>query len=64
MPPPPNDPVDWTPLPALTPYDAAVAAMEARAAAIASGRAPEAVWLVEHAPLYTAGTSAKDTDRL
>ena len=44
------------------PYDEAVAAMEARVAAIAEGRAPEQVWLVEHPPLYTAGTSAKDED--
>ncbi len=43
-------------------YDAAVAAMEDRAAAIAEGRAGEAVWLLEHPPLYTAGTSARRED--
>lgn len=64
MHPAPTRAIDWTCLPGLTPYEAAVAAMEARAAAIAGGTAPEAVWLVEHPPLYTAGTSAKDTDLL
>ena len=43
-------------------YDAAVALMEARAEAIAEGRAGELVWLLEHPPLYTAGTSARDGD--
>jgi len=45
-------------------YEAAVAAMEARAAAIAADEAGELVWLLEHAPLYTAGVSAKDSDLL
>ena len=45
-------------------YQAAVAAMEARAAAIAEGRAGELVWLLEHPPLYTAGVSAKSSDLL
>jgi lipoyl(octanoyl) transferase len=45
-------------------YLAAVAAMEARAAAIASGEAGEMVWLLEHPPLYTSGTSGKDADLL
>jgi lipoyl(octanoyl) transferase len=45
-------------------YPAAVAAMEARAAAIREGTAPELVWLLEHPPLYTAGTSAKPGDLL
>jgi len=45
-------------------YDEAVAAMEARVAAIRAGAARELVWLLEHPPLYTAGTSAKDTDLL
>jgi lipoyl(octanoyl) transferase len=40
----------------------AVAEMEARVAAIAAGTAPERVWLVEHPPLYTAGTSARNED--
>ena len=43
-------------------YLQAVAAMEARAAAIAEGRASELIWLVEHPPLYTAGVSAKAPD--
>lgn len=43
-------------------YEAAVDAMEARVAAIAAGRAPELVWLLEHPPLYTAGTSARPDD--
>jgi len=46
------------------PYPEAVAAMEARAAAIAEGRAGELVWLLEHPPLYTAGVSAKPEDLL
>jgi len=52
-------PVEWRIEPGLVPYEAAVATMEARADAIASGEAPELVWLVEHPPLYTAGTSAR-----
>ena len=55
-------PVEWTVNDRLVPYPEAVAAMEARAAAIAAGIAPEQVWLVEHPPLYTAGTSARDAD--
>jgi lipoyl(octanoyl) transferase len=43
-------------------YADAVAAMEARAAAIAAGNAPELVWLLEHPPLYTSGTSARPHD--
>ncbi|MGD0143494.1 MAG: lipoyl(octanoyl) transferase LipB [Rhizomicrobium sp.] len=53
---------EWDVRPGLLPYPEAVAAMEARAAAIAEARAPELVWLVEHPPIYTAGTSAKDAD--
>src|ERR1700686_4098587 len=45
-------------------YEAAVAEMEARVAAIRAGTAPELVWLLEHPPLYTAGTSARETDLL
>ena len=52
-------PVEWRIEPGRVPYEAAVAAMEVRADAIASGDAPELVWLVEHPPLYTAGTSAR-----
>jgi len=46
----------------LTGYEAAVAAMRARVAGIRAGAAEELVWLVEHPPLYTAGTSAKGED--
>jgi len=45
-------------------YDAALAEMDARAAAIRAGAAPELVWLLEHPPLYTAGTSARPADLL
>ena len=54
--------IEWLTTPGLTPYPDAVAVMEARVAAIREGRAPEAIWLVEHPPLYTAGTSARDED--
>jgi lipoyl(octanoyl) transferase len=46
------------------PYEEAVAAMERRAADIATGRASELVWLLEHPPLYTAGTSASPADMI
>ena len=52
-------PVEWRVSEGLVPYDEALAVMEERAAAIARGGAPELVWLLEHPPLYTAGTSAK-----
>src|SRR3954463_14725187 len=52
-------PVAWQTAPALPPSPAARAAMEARVAAIRAGTASELVWLVEHPPLYTAGTSAR-----
>ncbi len=55
---------EWRIAPAPVPYAEALAAMEARAAAIADGAAPELVWLLEHPPLYTSGTSAKDNDLL
>jgi lipoyl(octanoyl) transferase len=55
-------PVEWVVTPGLTQYSDALAEMEARAEAIARGEAPERVWLIEHPPLYTAGTSAKDSD--
>ncbi|MFN3642117.1 MAG: lipoyl(octanoyl) transferase LipB [Gemmobacter sp.] len=54
--------VEWSTLPGLSPYAETLAAMEARAAAIAAGTAREAIWLVEHPPLYTAGTSARPGD--
>ena len=59
-----SPPVEWVIAEGLTPYEAAVAEMEARVAAIAEGSAAERVWLVEHPPLYTAGTSADPKDLL
>lgn len=56
--------VGWAISEGLTGYPEAVTAMEARAAAIAEGRAGELVWLLEHPPLYTRGASAKDGDLL
>lgn len=56
--------VEWQISDALVPYPEAVAAMEARAAAIAAGEAPELVWLLEHPPLYTSGTSGQAGDLL
>lgn len=56
--------VEWAVSPGLVGYAEAVVAMEARAAAIAEGRAPELVWLLEHPPLYTAGVSARAADLL
>ncbi len=55
-------PVEWTVADGLTPYPDAMAAMQARVAAIRAGTAREWVWLVEHPPLYTAGTSAQPAD--
>lgn len=55
-------PVGWAVSTDYVPYPAAVAAMEARATAIADGTASELIWLLEHPPLYTAGVSAKATD--
>ena len=52
------DAIEWQVSPGLTPYPEALAAMEARAAAIRAGEARELIWLLEHPPLYTAGTSA------
>jgi lipoyl(octanoyl) transferase len=56
--------IEWRISPGLVPYPDAVAAMEARVAAIADGKADELIWLLEHPPLYTAGTSAKADDLL
>lgn len=56
--------VEWRITDAPVPYPDAVAEMEARVAAIRAGAAPELVWLLEHPPLYTAGTSAHDADLL
>ena len=59
---PGNPPVEWVITEGLVDYQDAIEEMEARVAAIASGQAPERVWLLEHPPLYTAGTSASDED--
>ena len=59
---PGSAPVEWAISEGLVDYGDAVAAMDARVAAIAAGRAPERVWLLEHPPLYTAGTSAREAD--
>ena len=56
--------IEWRISEGLVAYDAAVAEMEARAAAIREAGAPELVWLLEHPPLYTAGTSANPADLL
>ena len=55
---------EWRVSPEPVAYAAAVAGMEERAAAIGAGLKPELVWLLEHPPLYTAGTSAKPSDLL
>ncbi|MFG6530932.1 MULTISPECIES: lipoyl(octanoyl) transferase LipB [unclassified Sulfitobacter] len=54
--------VEWIITDGLTDYRSAEAWMEARANAIAAGEAEECIWLVEHPPLYTAGTSARAED--
>ncbi|MDB5701811.1 MAG: lipB [Sphingomonadales bacterium] len=53
-----NDEIEWKVSDGLVPYPEALAWMEARAAAIAEGSARECIWLLEHPPLYSAGTSA------
>jgi len=58
------DGVEWRIADGLVPYPEALAGMEARVAAIRAGAAPELVWLLEHPPLYTAGTSARPEDLL
>lgn len=55
---------EWVISPGLTPYPEALAAMEAHVAAMQAGAAGERIWLLEHPPLYTAGTSAKGADLL
>jgi lipoyl(octanoyl) transferase len=59
---PSSIPVEWRRSEGPVAYDEAVAVMEARAAAISEASARELVWLLEHPPLYTAGTSAKASD--
>ncbi|WP_412058663.1 lipoyl(octanoyl) transferase LipB [Bartonella sp. DGB2] len=59
-----STPVAWHISEGLIPYEEAIHFMENYAAAVAEGKASERVWLVEHPPLYTAGTSAKPQDLL
>lgn len=59
-----HEPVEWRISERLVGYPEAIAAMDERVAAIHAGTAPELVWLLEHPPLYTAGTSARDDDLL
>jgi lipoyl(octanoyl) transferase len=54
--------IEWQVSDNPVPYETAVRAMEERVAAIRAGSAAELVWLLEHPPLYTAGTSARDSD--
>jgi lipoyl(octanoyl) transferase len=61
---PQADAVEWRISAGLVAYPGALAAMEERVAAIRRGEAPELVWLLEHPPLYTAGTSARSQDLL
>ena len=56
---PGSPPAEWRVSEGLIPYETALAAMEARVAAILAGTAPELIWLLEHPPLYTSGTSAR-----
>ncbi len=56
--------VEWRVGEGPQPYREAIALMESRVAAIRAGNAPELIWLVEHPPLYTAGTSARPGDLL
>ena len=51
--------IEWKHTDGLVPYEEALAFMEARVADISAGTASECIWLLEHPPLYTAGTSAK-----
>jgi len=60
----PAGPVEWRIASGLVPYPEALATMEERVAAIRAGAASELVWLLEHPPLYTAGTSARAQDLL
>ena len=62
LPSPGSPPVEWVVADHPVSYEAAVASMETHVDAIAAGEAPERVWLIEHPPLYTAGTSAKAGD--
>jgi lipoyl(octanoyl) transferase len=57
-------PAEWLVSPGLTSYESALATMEARAAAVSAENAPELVWLLQHPPLYTSGTSARPHELL
>ena len=59
-----HPPVEWLVSPGLVPYETACAVMAARVEAIAAGAERELVWLLEHPSLYTAGTSARESDLL
>jgi lipoyl(octanoyl) transferase len=59
-----GEPIEWRISEFPVAYEAAIAEMEQRVAAIRAGTAPELVWLLEHPALYTAGTSARDEDLL
>ncbi|HYL48222.1 MAG TPA: lipoyl(octanoyl) transferase LipB [Stellaceae bacterium] len=60
--PPKTEAIEWRKNTKAVPYDEAVSVMEARVREIRAGTAPELVWLLEHPALYTAGTSARDSD--
>jgi lipoyl(octanoyl) transferase len=57
-------PIEWRMSDGLTDYEDAVGEMERRATDIQAGRAPELIWFLEHPPLYTAGTTAQESDLL
>ena len=59
-----DDHIEWTVSPKSVAYDDALHVMEETVADIRAGKSPEQVWLLEHPPLYTAGTSAKESDLL
>jgi lipoyl(octanoyl) transferase len=60
LPPVSSPPVEWRVSGDLTAYETALTVMDLRVGAIIAGQAPELAWLLEHPPLYTAGTSAQD----
>ncbi|WP_431312152.1 lipoyl(octanoyl) transferase LipB [Sphingomonas immobilis] len=59
-----SETIEWRVTPGLTDYESAIAEMEARAAAVTAGDAGELVWLLEHPPVYTGGTSADPAELL
>jgi lipoyl(octanoyl) transferase len=61
---PAGTPVEWRLSEGLVPYETALAVMDRRVAAITAGTAPELIWLLEHPPLYTSGTSARPQELL